>query len=226
MTFQQNPDAARSVSHTASRSTVAWRRMRVLAVVVAIATQLQGCLPIIAGGIVAGTYAATDRRSIGAQADDRVIGVRVPGQIEKELGDSAHVNVSVFNRKVLMTGEVESQAAKEQAGRIANGVENVTGVVNELAVAASTSFTARSSDAFITSQVKARLVNEKDIYGNAFKVVTERGSVYLMGRVTQREGDYAANVAREVGGVLAVIKVFDYISEDELRQMNTQAAPS
>lgn len=187
---------------------------------------LQGCFPIIAGGIVAGTYAATDRRSIGAQADDRVIQAKADNQIEAKLSDRAHVTVTSFNRKVLLTGQVPDQTAKEEAGRIVNGIENVTGIVNELVVGDSAAFTSRSSDTFITSQVKARLINEKDLYGNAFKVVTEAGTVYLMGRVTQREGDYAANIARQVGGVLAVVKVFDYISEDELKQMNTQAAPS
>jgi osmotically-inducible protein OsmY len=191
-----------------------------------LASQLQGCLPIIAGGVVAGTYSATDRRSLGAQADDQVIGVKAGSQIGSELGDAAHVNVNAFNRKVLLTGEVPSQAAKDQAERIVNSIDTVTGVVNELSVSGASSFTSRSSDSFITSQVKARLVNQKDIYASVFKVITERGTVYLMGRVTQREGDYAANIAREVGGVLAVVKVFDYISEDELKQMNTQAAPS
>jgi osmotically-inducible protein OsmY len=226
MTFSCNVSAALGYARTVSQSPGLARAATVLVVAGLISCQLEGCFPVIAGGIVAGTYAATDRRSLGAQADDKVIGTKAGNQIESALGDSAHVNVTAFNRKVLLTGEVSSAEAKVQAERIVNGIDTVNGVVNELAVSGSSSFTSRSSDAFITSQVKARLVNEKDIYANAFKVVTERGTVYLMGRVTQREGDYAADVARQVGGVLAVVKVFDYISEDELKQMNTQAAPS
>ncbi|MGA2548664.1 MAG: BON domain-containing protein [Burkholderiaceae bacterium] len=203
-----------------------WRSLRLGLIVLALGAPLAGCIPVIATGVVAGTYAATDRRSVGAISDDKVISVRADNLIEKEFGDGSHITVTSFNRKVLLTGEVPDDRAKVRAERIVNGVENVTGVVNELAVSPPSSFTSRSSDTFITSEVKAHLINEKDIYANVFKVVTERGTVYLMGRVTEREGDYAANIARQIGGVLGVVKVFDYISEDELKLMNTQAAPS
>ena len=195
-------------------------------VMVTMTTQLTGCFLLAAGAVVGGSYAATDRRSLGTQTDDKVIAVKVDHQISDDLGDVAHVNVNTFNRKVLLTGEVPNAAAKARAGAIAHAVEGVTDVVNELTIAPPSALVSRSNDALITTQVKAQLVNEKDVFANAFKVATERGIVYLMGRVTRREGDYAANIARGVSGVQAVVKVYDYISEDQLKDMDTQAAPS
>lgn len=202
------------------------RRVAQWGAALALVSTLSGCFVLAAGGLVAGTYAATDRRSIGAQADDKVIGTKGVSRINEAFGDRVHVDVVAFNRKVLLVGEVPSDAVKNQIGQMIGSIENVTGVVNELAVTDfNSSVSTRASDAAITAEVKARLVNEKDVMANAFKVVTERGVVYLMGRVTEREGDWAANEARQVSGVLQVVKVFDYITEDELKAMTTRAAP-
>jgi len=214
--------------YTVSQSGVvsAIRVLILAGLMVAMTTQLAGCFLVAAGAVVGGTYAATDRRSLGTQTDDKVIAVKVDHQISDALGDAAHVNVNTFNRKVLLTGEAPDAAAKARAGQIAHEVENVTDVVNEITIAPPSSVMSRSNDALITTQVKAQLVNEKDLFANAFKVVTERGVVYLMGRVTRKEGDYGASVARSVSGVQAVVKVYDYITDDQLREMDTQAVPS
>jgi osmotically-inducible protein OsmY len=192
----------------------------------ALAGTFSGCALIAAGAVVGGTYAATDRRTLGAQADDPLIAARGADQIDKALGDAAHVDVNAFNHKVLLTGEVADEAAKARAEQIVKNLETVTAVVNELIIAAPSSVAARSSDVLLTTRVKAQLVNDHDIFANAFKVVTEHGTVYLMGRVTEHEGDYAATVARSTSGVMAVVKVYDYISDDDLHRMATQAAPS
>ena len=184
------------------------------------ATQMQGCVvPIAVGAIGAGVYAATDRRSLGAQADDKVIESRVSSRIDDALSNRAHINVTSFNRKVLVTGEVPDEAARQKAEQIAKSVDNVQSVVADLEIGGMTPASARNNDAFITTKVKAELVNTKDVFANAYKVVTEKRIVYLMGRVTQAEGNRAASIASGVSGVAKVVKVFDYITEDELAQL-------
>jgi osmotically-inducible protein OsmY len=182
---------------------------------------LQGCFGVIAGGVVAGTLAATDRRTLGAQTEDKSIAVKGEIAIPKVVGDAAHVNVTSFNRKVLLTGEVPSEAAKDAAAREAARIEGVQSVVNELAVSGASGFGSRSNDTLITGKVKASIVDNRTLYANSIKVVTERGIVYLMGRVTEREGDLAANIARGVSGVQKVVKVFEYITDEEYRVLTT-----
>ena len=180
---------------------------------------LAGCVEMMVGSAVVGTFAATDRRTFGAQTEDKAIIFKGETRASSLVGDRGHVNVTSFNRKVLLTGEVSDERLKNRVEQEIARIEGVQSVVNELAVAGVSSFTSRSSDSLITSKVVASLVDAKDVFANAFKVVTERGNVYLMGRVTQREGDRAAQIASGVSGVQKVIKVFDYISEDELQRM-------
>jgi osmotically-inducible protein OsmY len=191
-----------------------------------LATSLSGCFPIIVGAVAYSSYAATDRRSLGAQTDDKVIGIRAENQLGDRFGAAAHITVTSFNRRVLLTGQVLDEASKAEAEAIVRQGPEVKAVVNELTISSPSSYGERSNDAFITTQVKAAMVNHSDIFANAYKVVTERGVVYLMGLVTRREGDYAADIARGVSGVTAVVKVFDYISEDDLQRMQTQAVPT
>ncbi len=187
-------------------------------------TQLVGCFPVIVGAVGAGAYATTDRRSLGAQADDKVIASRAASRIEDALSNRSHINVNSFNRKVLLTGEVPDEASRQKAEQIAKGVDNVQSVVADLEIGGMTPSSARNNDAFITGKVKTELVSRKDVFGNAYKVVTEKSIVYLMGRVTREEGDRAAEVARGVSGVAKVVKVFDYISDDELAQIRKTGA--
>jgi len=190
----------------------------------ALSSQLTACIPVIIGAVGAGAYATTDRRSLGAQADDKLIAPRVDKRISVALSDRAHVNVNSFNRKVLLTGEVPDQASKDKAEQIARSAENVSSVVSDLEIGGMTPSTARNNDAFLTAKVKTELVSRKDIFANAYNVTTEKSIVYLMGRVTREEGDRAAEIAQGVSGVQKVVKVFDYLTNDELAQLQKSGA--
>ena len=183
----------------------------------ALLTSLSGCVEMIVGGAVMGAVATADRRTLGAQTEDKTITVKAELRVPKIAGPDAHVNIASFNRKVLLTGEVANEAAKATVEREVRSIDGVQSIANELDISGPSSYTSRSSDALITTKVKASLVDMKTISATSFKVVTERGIVYLMGRVTEREGQLAADIARGVSGVQKVIKIFDYISEDELR---------
>ena len=183
----------------------------------ALAGSLAGCAPlVIGGGAVVGTLMATDRRTTGTQVEDEGIEMRTASRIRETLGDRVHVNVTSYNRQVLLTGEVPTAADGQKVEQIAQGVDNVRSVVNDLGVMPASSLTQRSRDAFISTKVRASLVDAKDLSANAFKVVTERGVVYLMGRVTQREAKRSAEIARGVDGVRKVVRVFEVVSEEEL----------
>jgi len=181
----------------------------------ALLASLSGCVALVAGGAISGTLAASDRRTFGAQTEDQSIQVKSTIRLNNTIGDAGHINVNSFNRRVLLTGEVPDEAAKATAEREVRAVEGVISVINELEVAGLASYTSRSSDALITTKVKASLVDTKDISANSYQVVTERGAVYLQGRVTQREGQIGADVARGVSGVTKVVKVFEYITDEE-----------
>jgi len=195
------------------------RSMATVALCGAVAVSLQGCIEMAIGTAVMGTLAATDRRTFGAQAEDKTIAVKGESRIPNLVGGAGHVNVTSFNRRVLLTGEVRDEAMKAAVEREVGAIEGVQSIVNELAIAGVTSFTSRSNDTLITGKVKASFVDTKDLYANSIKVVTERGIVYLMGRVTQREGNLAGEVTRGVGGVQKVVKIFEYIDEDELKRL-------
>ncbi|MFZ6800845.1 BON domain-containing protein [Undibacterium sp. Di24W] len=195
------------------------RPLLVLSLSSAALVSLQGCVAVVVGGAVMGTLAATDRRTLGAQTEDKAIVLKGESAVKRALGDAAHVNVNSFNRRALLTGEVADEAAKASAERELKAVQGVVGVQNEIVIAGLSNFSSRSSDAVITTKVKASFVDTKGLYGSAFKVVTEASTVFLMGRVTPREGDLAARVAAGVNGVRKVVKVFEYITEDELKSM-------
>ena len=204
--------------------------MLALSLACASLVSLQGCVVLAVGGAVMGTLAATDRRTFGAQTEDKSISMKGEIAINRVLGNAAHVNVNSFNRRALLTGEVADEAAKQAAEKEIRGIDGVMHVYNELQISGLSNFSSRSSDALITTRVKASIMDAKDLYGSAYKVVTEAGTMFLMGRVTQREGNQAANLAAGVSGVLRVVKVFEYISEDDLKQMmaapNSQSAQS
>jgi osmotically-inducible protein OsmY len=181
---------------------------------------LSGCAPLIVGGAVMTGVVATDRRTAGAQVEDEAIELKVASAVRKDLGERVHLNVTSFNRKVLLTGEARSQADKERAEKLAQSQENVQSIVNDLVVAPPSSLTQRSKDVVITSQAKAAFIDAKDLQVNAIKVVTERGAVYLMGRVTAREAKRASDIVRGIGGVTKVVRVFDEISEEELKRLS------
>ena len=202
-----------------------WHRRLIAALTCGmLALSLQGCFGVLAGGLVAGTFAASDRRTLGAQTEDKSIVVKGESNIANVLPGGAHVNVTSFNRWVLLSGEVPDENSKALADREIKSIAGVERVFNELAVSGSSSFSSRSSDALITSKVLASLVDSKELYANAFKITTERGVVYMMGRVTQHEGQVAAKIVSGVSGVQKVVTLFDFISEDEYKRLNQTVA--
>ena len=185
---------------------------------------LAGCAPLVVGGaMVGGVLVATDRRTTGAQIEDQGIEIKAAARV-RELATLGHVNVTSYNRVALLTGEVPDADARTRLEAAVARVENVRSVVNELAIAGASSLTSRSNDALLTTKVKASLVDARDLYANAFKVVTERGIVYLMGRVTEREAARGAEVASTVPGVQKVVRVFEILGEAELRALKIEPA--
>ena len=195
-------------------------RLAALVSAIAAATLLSACAPLVVGGaMLGGTLMATDRRTSGAQIEDQAIELKSMNRIRDVIGDRGHVSTTSYNRMVLLTGEVANDADKAAVEQAVQRVENVRSIVNELVISGTSSLTSRSSDAILTSKVKASFVDARDLYANAFKVVSERGTVYLMGRVTEREATRATELARGVGGVQKVVRVFDIITEQELAEL-------
>lgn len=188
-------------------------------------TALPGCAPVLVGGaMVGGGLVALDRRTSGAQLEDEGIELRGAARVREALGERAHINITSYNRQVLLTGEAASAQDRQNAEQIISRVENVRSVVNDIGVMGNTSLGQRSNDTFVTGRVKAALVDARDLQSHAFKVVTERGVVYLLGRVTQREANRATEVVRGVGGVLKVVRVFEIITEEELKSLQPPPA--
>ena len=190
----------------------------------ALMASLSACAPLVVGSAVMGGLVAIDRRTAGIQLEDESIELRTAQGLRQNLGNASHVNVTSYNRMVLLTGEVSSAADRERAERLAKSQENVTSVVNDLAIEPASSLTQRSKDIITTGQIKALMVDAKDLQANAFKVIVERGIVYLMGRVTPREAQRASEIARSgsVSGVVKVVRVFETITEEELKRISAQ----
>lgn len=187
---------------------------------------LAGCAPLIVGGaVVGGGLIATDRRTAGIQLEDEGIERRAMSRV-RELATLGNVNVTSYNRTVLLTGEVPGAAEKAAVEQAVARVENVKGVVNELGVGPSSSLGSRSTDVFLASKVKATLLDAKDVQANAFKVVVERAEVYLLGRVTEREAARATELARAVSGVQKVVRVMEILTEQELAALSSATRPA
>ena len=195
---------------------------RTLLAAALVSTLATGCAPLLIGGaMVGGVSVATDRRTSGTQLEDQTIEIKAGARL-RDLGDKAHVNVNSYNRVVLLTGEVNSEETRAKAEELAAGVENVQRVLNELAIGPNSSLSGRSNDVLIQGKVKGKLIEARDLLSNAFYVVVERGNVYLLGRVSEREADRATEIARQVSGVRKVIRAFELISEDELARITPQ----
>ena len=184
----------------------------------ALAGSLSGCAPAVLGGVAMSTFVATDRRTSGTQLEDEGIELRSFGRIRSSIGDRANITVTSYNRQVLLTGQIPNAQDKPLVHKIVSGVDNVRAIVNELEVQPNATLTQRSTDALTRGLVKASMIDAKDVFANSFKVVVERGTVYLMGRVTQREADRATEIARGTRGVEKVVRVLEIISEEELKR--------
>jgi osmotically-inducible protein OsmY len=183
-----------------------------LCALLGLAPLLQGCVEMAVVGAGAAMMAANDRRSVGAQTEDQEIELRSDSRIGERFGDKVHVNITSYNRNVLLTGEAPDAATREQIEKLVREITNVRGVVNEIQIAALTPFSSRGNDSYITSKVKARFVDNSGAFSvNHVKVVTEAGVVYLLGLVTRKEADAAVEIARTTGDVRKVVRVFEYI---------------
>ncbi|MBX3626811.1 MAG: BON domain-containing protein [Rhizobacter sp.] len=201
-------------------------RTTLIVSLLAATTALSGCAALLVGGaVVGGSLLATDRRSSGTQLDDQAIEFKANSRIRDLLGDKGHVNATSYNRLLLLTGEVPTEADRTNIEQALSRIDNVKSVVNELAPMFASSLSQRSNDALVTSKVKATLVDAGDVSSNAFKVITERGVVYLMGRVTEREAERAADLTRSISGVQKVVKVLEIVSEAELAEIDPKAVP-
>jgi osmotically-inducible protein OsmY len=193
------------------------------ALALAILTGLSACIPLMMGGAVMTGMVATDRRTSGTVLEDEGIEIKAVVRIRENLGERVHVNVTSYNRQVLLTGEVPNAQDRQLVEQVVASVENVRNIVNELAILGNSTLTQRSSDAVVTGRVKAALLDARDLFANSFKVVTEHGTTYVMGRVTQREATRATEVITAQPGVQRLVRVLEIISEDELTRV--QAPP-
>ena len=185
------------------------------------------CAPLVMGGAMVGSaLVAIDRRTTGTQLEDEGIEFKASARIREQLGDRVHVNVNSYNRLVLITGEASSEADRSALTAIAKGVENVNNVLNETTVIGASSLSSRSNDLLIAGKIKAKLIDTQDLITNSLYVVVERGSVYLMGRVTEREAGRAADIIRSIGGVQKVVRAFEIISEEELARIAPKPTPA
>lgn len=182
---------------------------------------LQGCIPVIVGGTGMAVAMVSDRRTSGTYVEDESIEWKAVKRIEERLGDKVHINATAFNRKLLLTGEAFNEASRDEAGRVAAAVENVKEVVNELRIAPTSTLSARSNDTYISSKVKTRFVDQKDFRVQQVKVITEAGTVFLMGLVTEKEGQAATEITRTTSGVQKVVRVFEYINDEEARRLDS-----
>ncbi|AOB40942.1 BON domain-containing protein [Bordetella parapertussis] len=203
------------------------RPLLLAAALSAAALTLSACAPLVIGGAAATTaVVVTDRRTSGVQLEDQNIAFKAESQIAQKLGNTARVNAMVYGGHVLLTGDAPTEEAKAQATAIAQSIENVKAVTNQLTVGPAADFSTRSNDTWLTSKVKTALINTKYVPSGTISVTTSRGVVYLMGKVTQAEGDYAANAAAGVGGVARVVKLFETISREEAIRLSGSGTKS
>lgn len=214
-------------AHGAVRMPAAMRRLlhaAGLAAGLSATLAMSGCFGLAAGGAAMGTLAFTDRRTIGTQTEDQGIELKAVSRLREGLRDAAsNVSVTSYNRKLLLSGRVADEQARTSAQASVAKVENVRSIHNELVVDPSaTTLSGATTDSTITARVKASFVDAKDLHTQAYKVVTDGGIVYLMGIVTQREGERGAQIASRVSGVRKVVTIYDLVTEDELGRLNQQ----
>jgi osmotically-inducible protein OsmY len=187
------------------------KKLLLAALIASLASSLSGCFPVVATGVGTGVLMAEDRRTSGAIVEDQGIEIKSSNRIGEQLKDQVHINITSFNRNVLMTGEASTEALRSQAESIVQGVPNVNRVIDEVAIGSPSSFSSRSNDTYLTTKVKARMIDAQKFQVNHVKVVTEAGTVFLMGLVTHKEADDAVEITRTTSGVLRVVKVFEYL---------------
>ena len=196
-------------------------------VIATLLTQLSACAPLIIGSAALTTKVVIDRRTAGIQLEDEAISLRSESGLRSQLPKSSNVRVSSYNRLVLLTGEVNNESERLQAERFVKSQDNVKSVINDLIVSPESSLTQRAQDLLITTKVRALLIQAKDIHSSAVQIVTERGNVYLMGRLTQAEAKRVVDLIStgNVSGVQKIVKVFETISEEDLARLVAPSRP-
>lgn len=193
----------------------------------ALGTLLSGCVPLLIGGVAAGTtVVVTDRRTVGEQAEDETIGIKIATELTRQFGDTARIQTTTYLNRVLLTGDAFSEKIKQQAGEIAAKTQGVKSVANEVRVGPIGSFADLTSDTWITSKVKATLATTNEVPSNTIAVTTSHAVVYLMGLVTQREADLAAKAASRVSGVKKVEKFFQIMTPEQEARMRAKQQES
>lgn len=209
-----------SSSQTRLSSVLLSKTLLVAALSASVATPLlSGCIVAGAAAVTTGTMAAADRRTLGTQVEDRSIQLKATSGVREKVGSAVNINATVYNRQVLLTGQAPDAETRRAAELVVANITNVRAIVNEVELADGATLSVKSNDALITTKVKASLLDARDVYANSVKVTTENSVVYLMGILTEREANRAADIAAYVNGVSKVVKVIDIISEDELAKM-------
>jgi osmotically-inducible protein OsmY len=205
-------------------------RVATLVVALAAAILLSGCAQLLISGATMGaTVMYTDRRTPSVQVEDQTLEFKASSRVHETIGDRGHVTVTSYNRVVLITGEVPVDADRAAVEQVVARVEGVRSIINELAAMPASAVSTRINDLVLLGKIKATYVDAKDLQVNAFKVVVNRGTAYLMGRVTEREATRATNLARRIDGVQRVVKAFNIVSDAALageRPANEQAQPT
>lgn len=192
-----------------------YRSLRLAAIVAVGTASLSGCIPVLIGGVAAGTVVAVDRRDSGTQLQDKTIGLKAENQISKQFGNQVRINALSYDNRLLLTGDVPTQDMKDQITHLAQGIENVKAVINQMTVGPIESLGDRTNDGWLTSKVDTALVNAPTVPSRTITVTTDHSVVYMMGRVTEQEGNYAAQTASSISGVQRVVKLFDIVTPEE-----------
>jgi osmotically-inducible protein OsmY len=196
--------------------------LKKLFLTVLITSQISACAVVAVGGVAAGATIAADRRSPGVQAIDKGIELEAENALSKRFGDNAHINVTSFNQKVLLTGEVKDADIKGEAGSYVKAMKNARSVFNELVIGPNSSYTSRANDSYLESKIKTQMIFTDQLPSNSMAIVAEGSSVYLMGMLTQNEANIAKKVASNTNGVKDVYAYFDIISEEEKIRLEKQ----
>lgn len=203
-------------------STASAGRRLVLSALAVATLGLSGCFGLAVTGAAVGTMAVLDRRSLGAQTEDQAIELRGLRELNQEINNSGKGSISItsFNRRVLLSGQADTEQTRQRAEEVIRArVANIRDIYNEVEIVGPADFATRTRDTSLTARVKAGLVRERDLSSNAIKVTTERSTVYLLGLVTNNEGERAATIASQVSGVTRVVTLFEYVTEDELAKI-------
>ena len=193
-----------------------------LTIALVIVSQMAACGVLAVGGVAAGATVAADRRTPGVQAIDKGIELEAEGALAKRFGDNAHINVTSFNQKVLLTGEVKDADIKGEAAAYVKAMKNARSVFNELVIGPNSTYTARASDSYLESKIKTQMIFTDQLPSNSMAIVAEGSSVYLMGILTQSEADLAKKIESNTNGVKDVFVYFDIISDAEKIRLEKQ----